>query len=147
MARAENQVRIPRPADAVWATLVDVAAMPRWLPAVRRVELVDGPAGEPGARYAATVDVDGREHGGMLRIVEVEAPRLLRVEITAAPLRIEARIAVRAADGATDVVVTLDAPTPGLLALAAGRIRRALEDALAELPRLADAVEARDPRP
>jgi carbon monoxide dehydrogenase subunit G len=140
MARAENQVRIPRPVDAVWATLVDVTAMPRWLPAVRRVEPVDGPAGEPGARYAATVDVDGREYGGMLRIAEVDAPRLLRVEIAAAPLRIDARIELRADGDATLVVVALDAPTPGLLALAAGRIRQALEGALAELPRLADAV-------
>jgi uncharacterized protein YndB with AHSA1/START domain len=144
MVSAQNEVRIPSPVDAVWATLADVAAMPRWLPAARRVELVEGDAGEPGARYAAAVDVDGREYGGALRIAEVDPPRLLRVEIAAAPLHIDARIALvpqAGADGdATNVVVTLDAPTPGLLALAGGRIRAALEGALAELPRLADAV-------
>lgn len=140
MASAQNRVRIPKPVDAVWAALVDVGSMHRWLPAVRRVELIEGRDGEPGARYAATVEVDGRALGGVLRIVEVDAPRLLHVEIAAAPLRIHARIILTPDGEATEVVATLDAATPGLLGLAAGRIRGALDDALAELPRLADAV-------
>lgn len=140
MASAENRVRIPKPVDDVWAALVDVRSMHRWLPAVRRVELVDGRDGQPGARYDATVEVDRRSLGGTLRIVDVDAPRLLHVEIAAAPLRIHSRITLTPDGDGTEVLAVLEAATPGLLALAAGRIRRALEDALAELPRLADAV-------
>jgi carbon monoxide dehydrogenase subunit G len=140
MAHAETEITVPRSAPAVYEFLTDLENVPRWIPAVQHVELEKGVAGEPGAEYTATVAAGGGSRSGRLRLESVDPPREMSMRITASPLRIDGRISVADLGDTARVSVVLDAPTGGLLRLMDGVIEQALRDALAQLPRLADAI-------
>jgi len=140
MAHAEKRIIVPRPGPEVFAFLSDIANMPTWIPAVQRLDLVSGTAGAAGAEYAAVVDVGGSIRSGRLTIVRLDPPTGIGIRISASPIRIEGTVAIDDHGDASDVAVVLDAPTGGLLRLMDGQIAQALEGALEELPRLADAM-------
>ena len=140
MAHAEKRITVPRPGPEVFAFLSDIANMPTWIPAVQRLDLVSGTAGAAGAEYTAAVDVGGSIRSGRLTIVRLDPPTGIGIRISASPIRIEGTVAIDDHGDASDVTVVLDAPTGGLLRLMDGQIAQALDGALEELPRLADAM-------
>ena len=140
MAHAEKRITAPRSGPEVFAFLSDVANMPAWIPAVQRLDLVNGAAGTVGAEYAVAVDIGGSTRSGRLTIVRLDPPRGIGIRISASPIRIEGTVAIDDHGDRSDVTVALDAPTGGLLRLMDGQIAQALDGALEELPRLADAV-------
>lgn len=142
MAHAEKRIVVPRPVPAVFAFLSDVANVPRWIPAVRRLDLASGVAGAVGAEYAAVVEVGGATRTGRLRVVRLDPPTGMAVRISASPIRVDATVAIDGRGDGSEVAVALDAPTGGLLRLMDDQLTRALHSALEELPRLADAMPA-----
>lgn len=140
MPRAEKQITVPRPGPAVWAFLADIGHVSTWIPAVRSVEHVSGTPGTVGAEYEARVDVGGATRSGRLTITRLDPPIGMAIRVAAAPLHIDGTVTIDDRGDHSLVAVVLDAPTGGLLRLLDGPIRQALDDTLAELPRLADAV-------
>ena len=72
--------------------------------------------------------------------MRLDPPTGIGIRISASPIRIEGTVAIDDHGDRSDVTVALDAPTGGLLRLMDGQIAQALDGALEELPRLADAV-------
>jgi len=140
MAHAEKQITVPRPGPVVWAFLADIGNVSTWIPAVQSVELVSGTAGTVGAEYEASVDVGGATRSGRLTITRLDPPTGMAIRVAATPIRIDGTVTIDDRGDSSLVTVALDAPTGGLLRLMEGPIRQALQDTLAELPRLARAV-------
>jgi carbon monoxide dehydrogenase subunit G len=142
MAHAENQIIVPRLGPAVFAFLTDLDHISTWIPAVQKVELVSGTAGQPGADYSASVAVGGSTRKGRLQIVSIDPPNGMVVRIAAPPLRIDGSVTVEDRGDSSELSVVLDAPTGGLLRLMDGQIQTALHDALTQLPLIVDAIPA-----
>ncbi len=80
----EDSVVVPVPPAAAFR-LADMADLSAWNPAVRRSELVSGPALTVGAEYICTVANGPMRMTAHPRLVEVEQDRLVAYEGTFGP--------------------------------------------------------------
>ena len=74
MITASNDAILPVPAETAFAVVSDVAHAD-WLPAVRGVRHVGGPAIGLGARFEVEAGLVGRHLRGLLRVTEMDPPR------------------------------------------------------------------------
>jgi hypothetical protein len=74
MAEAHADMILPVSAWRAFEEATDLARAD-WLPAVRRLQHIEGPISGVGARYEAEVDVPGHRLHGVLVCREFEAPR------------------------------------------------------------------------
>ena len=73
MLEARAQATVPAAPDEVFAVATDLDNAD-WLPAVRHVRRLEGPAAGVGARYSVEVGLLGRTLGGVLVCREYEPP-------------------------------------------------------------------------
>lgn len=74
MVEAQADRFLPIPAARAFEEATDLTRA-EWLPAVRRLRHLGGPARGVGARYQAEVEVPGHRLHGVLVCTELEAPR------------------------------------------------------------------------
>ena len=114
MIDASATATLPVSADRAFAVVSDVSNAD-WLPAVRGVRHIGGPARGVGARFEVEAGMVGRHLRGVLLVKEMDAPRrmvlvleegldlTITIEVTPAragcSLRVEARYAVGGAFG------------------------------------------------
>ena len=112
MRRYLRVASIDAPREIVWRILSDVSAWAQWLPTVMRVEMLDGSALRPGARFIV--------HQPALRpakwkVVEVDEPRSFKWEARFPGLRMVADHRVERVS-ATQSVVELEFTFDGYFA-------------------------------
>ena len=122
--RVGASIQVSAPADAVWAFIADPARYLHFMAGVTRWEVEsDEPTGL-GARYRMLMRVRSAEIGGVVEVVEWEAPRdMAWVSVTGIDQRGRWRLRERAF-GRTDVELRLSygVAGSGLLGWAAERI-------------------------
>jgi acyl-CoA synthetase (AMP-forming)/AMP-acid ligase II/uncharacterized membrane protein len=112
--RVEEQVIVEAPREQVWELVADPTIYPRFMTGVTRFdpEAEEGPA-ELGDRYAMRMRVGSAEVGGLVEIVECDAPNdLAWTSITGIDQRGRWRLR-DAGDGRTRVVLRLSYTAPG----------------------------------
>src|SRR5918998_5327505 len=112
--RVEEQVIVEAPREQVWELVADPTIYPRFMTGVTRFdpEADEGPA-ERGDRYAMRMRVGSAEVGGLVEIVECDAPNdLAWTSITGIDQRGRWRLR-DAGDGRTRVVLRLSYAAPG----------------------------------
>jgi uncharacterized protein YndB with AHSA1/START domain len=152
VARVVRRRRIAAPASALWAVVTDPYHLPRWWPNTQRVENVsEGEAGERSwtqvletrdgrgvrADYHG-VDVSDGEHYVFEQTVEgTPFERFVK--------RARTEIELKAANGETDVIMSLDRRLRGLSRLGSPMMRKAigrtLNEALSGLETAATGLE------
>jgi uncharacterized protein YndB with AHSA1/START domain len=138
--RVRRSRTVGAPPDAVWAVVGDPHHLPRWWPRVERVESVGEDAwtcvmrtdrgNVVRADYRLVASQEGRRREWAQQLVGSPFERLLREHRTA--------VSVAAADGGSDVELTVVSKSRGTARLGAFMMRRA------QARQLDDALEALD---
>jgi uncharacterized protein YndB with AHSA1/START domain len=135
MIDIRNEIFIRRPVEEVFAYLADFENMPRWNYYVQSVVRTTPETIGLGATFHQVRKTDAQDY----RIVEYEPSRVVAMETLPPARPLTMRFTLSAADGGTKLVDewTLDAgwATP-LVAIARGRIRRAVATNLQKLGEL-----------
>lgn len=97
MFEARAQATVPAPPDEVFAAATDFDHAD-WLPAVRHVRRLDGPASGVGARYSVEIGILGRALNGVL-VCEVYEPPSRCVLALEDGLELTITVEVRAVPG------------------------------------------------
>jgi carbon monoxide dehydrogenase subunit G len=144
MAHAENEVRINRTADDVYAFLADGMNNKLWRPAVRDVALASGQAGTKGAVYSQTLTgPGGRPIAGDYEITQALPGKRLDFQVTAGPAHPNGSFTLEEQEGSTTVRFALDLEPKGLLKLMGPMITKTMESEVAQLDTLKSVLEAR----
>ena len=136
MAEAHADTILPVPAWRAFAEATDLARAD-WLPAVRRLQHIEGPISGVGARYEAEVDVPGHRLHGVLVCREFEAPRRA-VYALERGLDLTIVVLAQPADSGCRLELRVSYTVGGLAGWAVerttiGPVQRAVEQALATL--------------
>jgi Polyketide cyclase / dehydrase and lipid transport len=136
MAEAHADTILPVPAWRAFEEATDLARAD-WLPAVRRLQHIEGPISGVGARYEAEVDVPGHRLHGVLVCREFEAPRRA-VYALERGLDLTIVVLVQPADPGCRLELRVSYKVGGLAGWAVERttiapVRRAVEQALTTL--------------
>lgn len=122
MAHAQTTVRIHRPADVVFESIVQHARTnePAWEPEVLGVEPLDAAPLRVGSRVAMTRRDGGRTHTTTYEITALEAPRRLAIRHVDGPMEFFLEFTVVPAGGAeTDVTAAVEMSPKGKLKILA----------------------------
>jgi uncharacterized protein YndB with AHSA1/START domain len=111
---ATTRIRIQAAPQVVWDVLMDPAAYPLWVVGTRRIRGVDPNWPAPGSTFAHAVGWGPVELRDNTRIVEVDPPGRLVIEVRVRPLVGIARVTLTLSgiDGATDLEM-VETPTAG----------------------------------
>jgi len=124
---------IEAPVDAVWSLVSDPHHLPRWWPKVKRVENVQGGAGERRARWTAVLETEkGRAVRADFRCTSaaVNERYLWEQEVEQTPFEkilkgASTEVHMKPAATGTEVTVSLDRTLRGLSRLGAPMMRQA----------------------
>jgi hypothetical protein len=141
MAHAEHTVTVNHPIDEVFRFLADGRNEPKWRPEVIAIRHVQG-AGV-GTEYAQTMKgFGGRPMAADYRITRFDEPTQLDFEVIAGPARPTGSYYLRdLGEDGTEVTFVMDLKPQGLLVLASPFINRQVKAEVANLDRLAGAME------
>lgn len=136
MAEAHADIILPVSAWRAFEEATDLARAD-WLPAVRRLQHIDGPVSGVGARYQAEVDVPGHRLHGVLVCREFQPPRRA-VYALERGLDLTIVVLAQPADPGCRLELRVSYAVGGLAGWAVERttisqVRRAVEQALATL--------------
>ncbi len=149
--RVAANIQIAAPIESVWAVVADPERALSYMAGVTRWEVVDGRADGLGARYRMLLRVGSAEVGGLVEVVEWDAPRdLAWTSVTGIDQRGRFRLR-RSPSGNTRVEFRLaygvaGAGMSGWLAerIAAPTVRGHLRRSLAQLKRLVEYEQLRE---
>jgi uncharacterized protein YndB with AHSA1/START domain len=116
VVRVEHTVEIERPADEVFAWLIDLARLPEWQTTVIESH-AEGPLGE-GARIRERRSLLGHEAETELEVEAFEPGRRLALSTLRGPVDLSVDHLLEEVDGRTTLHVTAEARPGGLLRLA-----------------------------
>jgi fatty-acyl-CoA synthase len=114
--RLEQRITIAAPRDAVWEHVARASRYPRFMRAMTRFEPADGSPDELclGARYSMLMHVGSADVGGLVEIVEHDAPaELAWTSVTGIDQRLRWRLRESEEPGATDVTLRFTYGSPG----------------------------------
>jgi uncharacterized membrane protein len=144
MAFAEHEVYVRRDAMTVYSFLLDVLNIPSWQPNIRSISLNSGIAGQPGARYQVTmVGPRGRAVAGDFEITEARPGAEIQFQVVAGPSLPHGGVYLSTEGGGTRVRFALETPLKGLRSFTRPAVERRLQEAVAHLERLPEALEGR----
>ena len=149
--RVAANIQISAPIESVWAVISDPTRALNYMSGVTRWEVVDGRADGLGARYRMLLRVGSAEVGGLVEVVEWDAPRdLAWTSVTGVDQRGRFRLR-RSPSGNTRVEFRLaygvaGAGVSGWLAerIAAPTVRGHLRRSLEQLKRLVEYEQLRE---
>jgi uncharacterized membrane protein len=149
--RVAANIQIAAPIESVWAVVSDPERALSYMAGVTRWEVVDGRAEGLGARYRMLLRVGSAEVGGLVEVVEWDAPRdLAWTSVTGIDQRGRFRLR-RSPSGNTRVEFRLaygvaGAGISGWMAerIAAPTVRGHLRRSLAQLKRLVEYEQLRE---
>jgi uncharacterized membrane protein len=129
MKSYESSLLVDAPGDKVWGVVSNVAAWPRWLPTISRIDALDGPELGLGFRFVVH---QPKLKPATWKITQLDPPRLFAWEARYPGLRVIAEHAV-IAETPRSARVGLRMTFAGLFgAMAATRLRTVTEDYLAQ---------------
>lgn len=144
MAFAEHEVYVRRDAMTVYSFLLDVLNIPSWQPNIRSISLNSGIAGQPGTRYQVTmVGPRGRPVAGDFEITEARPGAEIQFQVVAGPSLPHGGVYLSTEGGGTRVRFALEIPLQGLRSFTRPAVQRRLQEAIAHLERLPEALEGR----
>lgn len=118
--------RIAAPRDVVWATITDLDRAPQVMPAIQRIERLQGDGFEVGTRWRETRKVFGREATETMEVTAVDPPHRYVVEADASDAHYRSEFTLADEAGGTRVTMTYDAEPRGtasrLMAATVGRL-------------------------
>jgi uncharacterized membrane protein len=137
MIKASHGIVIDRPAEEVFAYLVDPANLPAWQPSAKSVVLkTDGPLGL-GSQLADTREVLGKEIETVLEVTAFEPGREFSFRTISGPIRSTVVHRLEPRGRATEVTLAMEGEATGVLRfagrLAQGRVQQEVESNLARL--------------
>jgi len=149
--RVAANIQIAAPIESVWAVVSDPERALSYMAGVTRWEVIDGRAEGLGARYRMLLRVGSAEVGGLVEVVEWDAPRdLAWTSVTGIDQRGRFRLR-RSPSGNTRVEFRLaygvaGAGISGWMAerIAAPTVRGHLRRSLAQLKRLVEYEQLRE---
>jgi uncharacterized protein YndB with AHSA1/START domain len=144
MASASRTVRITRPPEEVFAVLTDPANELRWREHVRSFE----PEGPLAAGVLVRQTVGGGPGGRPLRadfrLTAFDPPERYAFQVVTGPVRPVGEYRLAAAEGGTDLTLTMSAELRGIKAALLGKaVQRSMDGEMRDLDRLKALVEGR----
>lgn len=144
MAHAEETVTINRPADVVFASLLDAESHPQWRPAIIDVQRAPGTPEGVGARFKQGLKgPGGRRIDGDYEITQCTPNELLEFRVIAGPARPMGTYRLQDLGGSTRVTFTLHYEPKGLGKLMDPMIARTMRGEVATLFNLKSHLENR----
>ena len=125
MVRIELTIDVARPAEEVFAHLVDLDRIPEW-----QESAVESRADEPlaeGVRIFECRRALGREVHSELEVTEFDRPRRLMVKTLKGPVRFTVDHRLAEADGGTRLTVVAEGKAGGLMRLGEPMLARTVE--------------------
>ena len=125
MVRIELTIDVARPAEEVFAHLVDLDRIPEW-----QESAVESRADEPlaeGVRIFECRRALGREVHSELEVTEFDRPRRLMVKTLKGPVRFTVDHRLAEADGGTRLTVVAEGKAGGLMKLGEPMLARTVE--------------------
>jgi uncharacterized membrane protein len=139
--RIELSIEIDRPADVVFARLIDLDGLPDW-----QASSLSSQADEPlaeGTRIRERRKVMGREIENELEVVAFEPPRHLALRTLSGPVKFGVDHRLAEQDGSTVLHVTAEAKPGAFMKLAEPMLARQAEQELrGDFARLKELLEA-----
>lgn len=103
---AKNSTIIPATPDEVFAVLADARTYEHWVVGCDAIRAVEGEWPAPGSRFFHTVGVGPLKTSDNTMVLEVDAPRMLKMEARARPAGVAHVIfTLRAVDDGTEVQI------------------------------------------
>ena len=125
MVRIEVTIDVARPAEEVFAHLVDLDRLPEW-----QESAVESRADEPlaeGVRIFECRRALGREVHSELEVTEFDRPRRLMLKTLKGPVRFTVDHRLAEADGGTRLTVVAEGKAGGLMRLGEPMLGRTVE--------------------
>ena len=125
MVRIELTIDVARPAEEVFAHLVDLDRIPEW-----QESAVESRADEPlaeGVRIFECRRALGREVHSELEVTEFDRPRRLMLKTVNGPVRFTVDHRLAEADGGTRLTVVAEGKAGGLMRLGEPMLARTVE--------------------
>jgi carbon monoxide dehydrogenase subunit G len=125
VVRIELTIDVARPAEEVFAHLVDLDRLPEW-----QESAVESRADEPlaeGVRIFECRRVLGREVHSELEVTEFDRPRRLMLKTSNGPVRFTVDHRLAEADGGTRLTVVAEGKAGGLMRLGEPMLVRTVE--------------------
>ncbi|HEY7983939.1 MAG TPA: SRPBCC family protein [Ktedonobacterales bacterium] len=143
MAHAEHSVVVARPAEVVYAFLLDGANNPLWRPPVLGIARVPGTPDGVGARYAQQLKgPGGRAIAGDYEITRAQPSTAIAFKVTAGPARPTGEYILQPEGAGTRVRFVLDFQPTGLARVMDGMIERTMRNEVGLLANLKAYLES-----